>query len=244
VLPRARRSRWREEALAVLLATTGARRLLFALDTVVKAPVLAWHYRRTDPLPAARRWSAALAGAGLLSAPALILAALVLPPVIGEDAAELLFLGAPGGMLAVVAVRSFRTAVHRGGTATRYAAAAVLTVFAGTGPVAAGALSVAVATPGIAVLGSVVPGAWLLAVCGAALARRQGPAGLAVTGMVAGAALTGVLLGLQLTTQVAGLGGPAGVLTALSFAALVPSYLVWSVWSGVRLLRGSTELLA
>ena len=243
VLPRARRACWREEAMAVLLATSGARRLHFALDTVVKVPVLAFHYRRTDPLPPVRRWSAVLAGAGLLSTPVLIVAALALAPVIGEDAAELLFLGAPGGMLAVVAVRSFRSAAHRGGSAGRYAAALVLTVFAGTGPVAAGALSVAVAVPAIALAGSVVPGAWLIVVCGAALARRQGPVALAVAGVLAGAALSGVLLGLQLVTRAPGAGG-VQVLAALSFAVLAPSYLLWSLWSGVRLLRGRTELLA
>lgn len=230
--------------MAVLLATSGARRVHYALDTVLKAPVLAWQYGRLDPLPPVRHRVAALAGAGLLSTPVLIIAAVSLPPVIGEDAAELLFLGAPCGMLPIVAVRSFRGAAHRGGTAARYSAAALLTAFAGTGPVAAGALSVAVAAPSIAVVGSVVPGAWLIAVCGAALLRRSGPAALAVLGMVAGAALTGALLGFQLTMHAPGLGGFFQALTVLSFAALLPSYLMWSLWSGARLLRGSGELLA
>ncbi len=77
-----------------------------------------------------------------------------------------------------------------------------------------------------------------------ALVRRHGPPALAVTGMVAGTALIGVLLGLQLTMLAPGPGGALSALTALSFAALVLSYPVWSLWSGVRLLRGSGELLA
>lgn len=244
ILPPSRRARWREEAMAVLLATAGARRVRFALDTVVKVPVLAWHYRRIDPLPPVRRWSAALAGAGLLSTPVLIVVAVVLAPVIGENTAEFLFLCAPGGMLPVVAVRSFRGAAHHGGTAVRYATAALLTVFAGTGPVAAGALSVALAAPGIALAGSVIPGAWLIAVCATALVRRHGSPSLAVVGTVAGTALIGTLLGLQLTMLAPGLGAPLSALTVLSFAALIPSYLTWSLWSGVRLLRGNGELLA
>jgi hypothetical protein len=244
VLPRPRRARWREEAMAVLLATSGARRLGFTLDTVVKVPVLAWHYHRTDPLPPVGRWPAALAGAGLLSTPVLIVAALSLAPVIGEDAAEFLFLMAPGGMLPLVAVRSFRVAAHRGGTVARYVVALLVTVFAGTGPVAAGALSVLVGVPGIALVGSVVPGGWLICVGASALARRHGPPSLAVVGMVAGAALVGVLLGLQLTMLAAGSAGLLSALTALSLFALVPAYLVWSLWSGTRLLRGSGDLPA
>lgn len=238
VLPRSHRARWREEATAVLLATSGTRRLRYALDTVVKSPVLAWHHRRADPLPPVRRRPAALAGAGLISTPVLIVAALSLAPVIGEDAAELLFLAAPCGMMPLVAVRSFRGAAHRGGTAPRYLAAAALAVFAGTGPVAAGALSVAVGVPGIALAGSFVPGVWLVAVCGTALVARLGPAALAVLGMIAGTALTGVLLGLQLAAQAP----PA--LSVLSFLVLVPTYLSWSLWSGARLLRGRGDLPA
>jgi hypothetical protein len=78
-------------------------------------------------------WACRLAGAGLLSTPVLVLAALTLTPVVGEDTAEFLLLMAPCGLLPAVAVRSFRVAAGRGG-GPRHLLAALVTVFTGTGP--------------------------------------------------------------------------------------------------------------
>lgn len=242
-LPAAHRARWQEEALAVLLHTSGRRRWRFTWDTVVKAPVLAWHLRHTDPGRPSTDWGARLAGAGLLAIPALVLGGLALPALVGEDAAEFVFLLAPAGLLPVVALRSWRSALRRGGGPLRIAAAVVVTVFAGTGPVAAGALSVVTGLPLLALPGSLVPGLWLAGVSGLALARRVGPTALAVIGTVAGAGLTGILLGLQLMM----LGAPQQVTLLLSAFALltfVPGFTVWTVWSGTRLLRGHADLLA
>jgi hypothetical protein len=241
-LPAVHRARWREEALAVLLDTSGPRRWRYAVDTVVKAPVLAWHLRRAGSGRRSTDRGAALAGAGLLAIPVLVLGAVAMPPLVGEDTAELVFLLAPAGMLPVVALRSWRSARRRGGGPLRLAAAVVVTVFAGTGPVAAGALSVATGLSWIAVPGSLVPGLWLAGVGGLALVRRVGPAALAVIAAVAGAGLTGILLSLQLTI----VGAPHAMtlpVSALALLAFVPSFTVWTVWSGTRLLRGHAELL-
>ncbi|MFF0373995.1 hypothetical protein [Actinoplanes missouriensis] len=95
-LPASRRARWREETLAVLAEVHGVRRWWFALDTAVKAPLLA-RQLRTPALPPGR-WLSALTGVALLGASVLMVAAILLPSVIGEDAAELLFLCAPCGL--------------------------------------------------------------------------------------------------------------------------------------------------
>lgn len=239
-LPQPHRARWREEALAVLLAVRGRRRWYYALDTVLKVPLLAWQHRRAEPLGEPARWLTTLAGAGLLSTPVLIVGALAFTPVIGEDAAEFLFLLAPCGMLPAVAARAWRWVAHRGGGPVRHALAVLLTLFAGTGPVAAGALSVALGVPTVALVGSVVPGLWLVVTNGADLRRGRVPAALGGLGATAGVALAGVLLGLQLGLVHPGLSWLALAIGALSFLTLVPSYLAWSVWTGVRLLRGPT----
>lgn len=241
MLPAPHRARWREEALAVLLEARGLRRWHFALDTVLKAPILAWHHRRADPRRAARPPASGWAGAALFGVPVLMIGALALPPVVGEGAAEFLFLIAPCGMLPAVTARSFHDAARRGGGALRYAGAALLSSFAGSGPVAAGALAVATGAPALALAGAAVPGVWLICVNGAALARRQGPAPLTVLGVCAGVGLVGVLSGLQLSLLAP---GPVGAsLSMLSLALLAPTYPAWSVWSGIRLLRGDRELL-
>lgn len=241
-LPAVHRARWQEEALAVLLETRGRRRWRYAWDTVVKAPVLAWHLRQADAGRSSPDWGAALAGAGLLAIPVLVLGALALPPLAGEDAAEFLFLIAPAGLLPLVALRSWRSALRRGGGLPRVAGAVVVTIFAGTGPVAAGALSVATGLSWLALPGSLVPGLWLAAVSGLALIRPVGPAALAVTGIVAGAAVTGVLLGLQL--MILGVSHPVTLLLGMTaMLTLIPSFTLWAAWSGARLLLGHTDLL-
>ena len=225
MLPRSHRARWREEALAVLVAVHGSRRWWFLADTVVKVPLLAWEYRR--PAPGSLR--SKLAGALLVGMSTLGVAAVPLAPVVGEATAEFLFLLTPCGMVGVVALHSFR----RGGVLRPL----VVTLFAGTWPITGGLLSVAADLPLIAVVSAAVPGAWLATVSAVALARRSGPAPLAVLGLASGAGLFGVLTGVQLVTHVAAVRGPASLLTALSLVLLVPAYLGWSWWTGIRLLR-------
>jgi hypothetical protein len=240
VLPAAHRARWREEALAVLLEVRGARRWRYTMDTIVKVPVLAWHHRRRPSPGEPPRWVAAVSGAGLLGMPVLILGAFGLGSLISEDTAEFLLIVAPAGMLPVVAARSLRSAASRGGGLLRYTAAVVLAVFAGTGPVAAGLLSVATELPVIAIAGSVVPGAWLTTVCVTALLRRAGPEALAWIGAAAGMSLVGLLLGVQLLRFESMI---ATVLSVVSLLAFVPSFAAWSLWAGVRLVAGRSELL-
>ncbi|MEV0329586.1 hypothetical protein AB0H63_24530 [Micromonospora echinospora] len=235
-LPAPHRARWREEALAVLLAVRGGRRWRYAVDTVVKVPLLAWQYGRTELSGGPARWPSTVAGAGLLGTPLLLVGAVAATPVIGEEAAEFFFLLAPCGMLPAVAVWAWRWATGRGGGAVRYVPAALLTVFAGTGPIAAGALSVAVDLPVVALVGSVVPGGWLIATNLTALRHGRQPVALSALGVTAGAALIGLLSGLQLSILSAGTSGLASALGALSFLLLVPTYPAWSVWAGIRLL--------
>ncbi|WP_229071012.1 hypothetical protein [Actinoplanes sp. DH11] len=237
-LPAAHRARWREEALAVLADVPGARRWWYALDTVLKVPLLAHQFR--TPVAPPRRWLSALTGAALIGTSVLLVAAVLAPPLIGEGAAEFLFLLAPCGLLGVVAVRSFWTAKSYGGGLLPYLIAAFLTVFAGTGPVAAGALSVATDTAAVAMIGAVIPGLWLILISGAALLRHTSPPALAVTGMLCGAGLLAALIGLQLVTHVPALRGPGSALTAMSVMLLVPAWPVWSLWTGVRLIRADT----
>jgi hypothetical protein len=241
LLPRQHRERWREESLAVLLAVDGARRWRYALDTIIKAPVLAGQHRRTGPDTGPGAWVAAVAAAGLLSIPVLLLAGLVRTPWLGEDAGEFLFLVAACGMLPTVAVHSWRSARRRGGGPVRYAVALLVTVFAGTGPIAAGALSVATGTPAVAFVGSLLPGAWLAVACGSALHDRRGPVALAVLGGIAGVALTGVLFGLQLWMHAPGAAGAA--ISLLGVLVLVPTYLAWSTWTAMRILLGERDVL-
>ena len=244
ILPPAHRARWREEAAALLSEVYGARRWRYTLDTVLKAPVLAWCHRVAEPpAPEPGRAVAALTGAALIVAPLLAVAALVLAPVLGEDAAEFLFLISPCGLLGFIAVRTFRRARHHGGGPGRYTAAALVSVFAGTGPVASGALSVALDAPAVAIAGAVVPGAWLATVSVTALARQHRPHALSLLGLAAGAGLVGVLAGVQLVSHVPAARTAASLATALSTVLLIPSYLAWSMWTGVRLLRGRARQL-
>ncbi|MEU4559401.1 hypothetical protein AB0F72_13530 [Actinoplanes sp. NPDC023936] len=235
MLPAGRRARWREESLALLAEVHGVRRWWFALDTVVKAPVLAGQFR--VPVAPPGRWVSVLTGAALIGGSLAVVLAVLLPPAVPEDAAEFLFLLAPCGLAGVVAARSIATARAYGGGLLPYLMAALTIVFAGTGPVAAGLLSVVTGTAAVAVLGAVVPGAWLIGVSAGALRRRTSPAGLAVSGLLAGAGLLGVLVGLQLVTHVPAIRQPASALTAVSVFVLVPAWMVWSLWTGGRLIR-------
>ncbi|MEU4419590.1 hypothetical protein AB0F81_03125 [Actinoplanes sp. NPDC024001] len=231
ILPPAHRPRWREEALALLAEVRGVRRWWFALDTVVKVPVLARQFR--EPVPPPGRWLSVLTGLGLLGASGAIALAVLAPAGLPEDAAEFLFLMAPCAMVGVVAVRSFWTARSYGGGPLAYLIALLISVFAGTGPVAAGALSVATGFHAIAVAGAFLPGLWLITVSGAALLRRTSPPALALMGVLCGIGLLGVLLGLQLW--------PASPLNGLSVILLVPAWTVWSVWTAARLIRARPQ---
>jgi hypothetical protein len=265
VLPPRQRARWREEASAVLMEVSGARRWWYTVDTVVKVPVLAWHYRRgrADRLPVAGRRIAAVVGAALLAS-ALMMAAdlLALPPlrasgVIGFDlyvetsrALPVLSLLDPsvrllmlGGLFALVAARSFRMAQRPGG-GLQYAdsGALLVTALVIAGTVGAWPLSIELDAPAVAVAGSALPGAWLVVTCASALRRRTGPRPLALAGIVAGVTLTAVLVALPLRLLLPGSPALPVLVGHLSLLA-VPAYLVWSGWTGVRLLLGRPDLL-
>jgi hypothetical protein len=148
-----------------------------------------------------------------------------------------------GGLFALVATRSFRFGQRRGG-GLRYAdsGAVLITVFVGAGPVVTWPLSIVLNLPVVALVGSVLPGAWLAAVCAMALRRRTGPRLLAVVGTVAGLALIGVLGTMPLGQVMPGQ-PPALLVGGLSLVVAVPTYLIWSGWAGVRLLLGRRDLL-
>lgn len=91
-------------------------------------------------------------------------------------------------------------------------------------------------------IGGLVPGAWLAAVSAAALARRRGPVALAAIGVLTGIALAGLLAGVQLSMTAPG--AVARTLTVASLTVFAAGCPVWTTWSGIRLLRGRSELPA
>ena len=240
-LPSARRARWREESLAVLAEVHGWRRWWFAADTVVKVPLLAVQLRETVPAP--RRWLSVLVGCALIGSSALAVASVTLASVIGEDFAEFLFLLAPCGLLGVVLVRSVRTARSFGGGPLPYLLALLITVFAGTGPVASGALSVATGVSAFALLGAALPGLWLILVNVSALRQGVSPPWLAVVGMVAGAALAGTLFAVQLMSHVPAAQPVASAMSGLFLVHLVPTWALWSTWTGLRLIGARQRMV-
>jgi hypothetical protein len=251
VLPRRHRARWREEASAVLMGVSGVRRLWYTVDTVLKVPILARHHRRgqADGLPG--RGISAVVGAALLASALALLSPFhsgvprMLPGgavlAVWEPFAYLLVMG---GLFALVAIRSFQFARRRGG-GLQYAdsGAVLITLFAGTGPVVASPLSIALNLPVVALVGSVLPGVWLAAICAMALRRRTGPWPLAVVGTIAGLALIGVLGSLPLGQVLPGHQPLALLVGQLSSAVAAPTYLIWSGWAGIRLLLGRQDLL-
>jgi hypothetical protein len=149
-----------------------------------------------------------------------------------------------GGLVALVAARSFRFARRRGrGLQYAHSGAVLITVFAGTGPVVAWLLSIAFNLPVVALVGSVLPGVWLTVVCTMALRRRTGPWPLAVVGTIAGLALIGVLGSLPLREVMPGHQPLAQLVGHLSLVVAAPTYLIWCGWAGVRLLLGRQDLL-
>jgi hypothetical protein len=257
VLPRRHRARWREEAAAVLMEVSGARRLWYTLDTVVKVPVLARQHRRGQPegLPVTSRWISAVAGAALLaSALAAVLPLLTVESTVestvppGSRAVPVLdplgYLQVMGGLVALVAIRSF-TAARRPGGGLRYAdsVAVLITVFVGAGPLVAWLLSTGLNLPIVALVGNVLPGLWLAGVCSLAVRRRIGPWPPAVVGTVAGLALMGALGAAPLWRMTSELQSVALLIGHTSLLVAAPTYLIWSAWAGVRLLLGRQDLL-
>ncbi|MGK5522130.1 hypothetical protein ACSNN9_22620 [Micromonospora sp. URMC 107] len=253
LLPRGGRARWREEALAVLLDAPPPLRYRYAVDTLVKLPVLAWQQRlAARPADPPLSWPvSACAGAGLLAVPVVMVAALALTPVLGEETAEFLFLVSPCGMLPAVAASCFHRARRRGGGARHHLLAALVALFAGTGPMAAGALGVGIGAAGagdqlagtVALVAGLAPGGWLLHHGVGALLRGHGPTALGALGAAAGTGLLGVPVGLHLGMAAPGLGWLSLLVSVLALLVLVPSFVGWSVWAGVRLLAGRSEPL-
>jgi hypothetical protein len=252
VLPRRHRARWREEAAAVLVEVSGARRFRYTVDTVVKVPLVAWQHRRSeDVVSVPARVMSAVVGAALLAGAVVVFAPILsgvlrLPPGglvlgVGDPMGYLLLFG---GLSALVAARSFRSARRYGG-GLRYAdsGAVLITVFVGIGPVIARPLSTGLDLPVVALVGHLLPGAWLAAISVSALRRRMGPWPLAVVGTVAGLALIGVLGVVPLTQPLSGQEQLELLVGRLSLLVAAPTYLVWSCWAGLRLLLGRQDLL-
>jgi hypothetical protein len=260
VLPQRHRARWREEASAVLVEVTGMRRVWYTLDTVLKVPILARQHRRgrTSGLPgreisAVDRAVSALVGAALLVGVLAFLAPVLAggPRIPLGEPLPVLAVSDPrayplvmGGLFALVTARSFRSARRHGG-GLRYAdsGALLITVFVGAGPLVAWPLTIAFNLPVMALVASVLPGAWLAAICAMALRSRTGPWPLAVVGVIAGLALIGALGSEPLGHVTPGQRPLAVLVGGLSTAVAVPAYVLWSGWSGVRLLLGRPDLL-
>jgi hypothetical protein len=251
VLPRRHRARWREEASAVLMGVSGVRRWWYTLDTVVKVPILARQHRREHPDSLPGRAVSAVVGAALLaSTVAVLLPVLTAKPHVIPGSRVVLALDAlgyllvMGGLVVLVATRSFRFTQRRG-AALRYAdsGAVLITVFVGAGPVVAWPLSIVLDLPAVALVGNVLPGVWLAAVCAMALRRRTGPWPLAVVGAIAGLALMGVLGALPLGRAMPGHQPLVLLIGHVSLLVAAPAYLIWSGWAGVRLLLGRRDLL-
>lgn len=246
LLPPAARARWQEESLAILLDAPAARRRRYVVDTFAKLPVLAWQQWR-GPAAGGHPTLATVAGISLLAGTAVMVGTVLFGSAIGEDAAEFLLLVATCTLAPAVALRAVTWAARAGGGVRRYAAASLLTALAGTGPVGPGLLgtaAVAVLPTGgaaVALTAAAVPGGWLLHTSLAGLRRRRGPRSLALLGAVAGAGLIGLLVGVQLFNFAVPAWLPT-VLSGFGFLAFLPSYLCWSIWAGLRLLTGRSDL--
>lgn len=235
LLPPAHQQRWQEEALAVLLDVPGRRRWRYAADTLLKLPWLAWQRwwaaRRASGSPDRPVW-AAVAGLGILACPATMGLALVSAGVIGEDSAEFFVLVACCGLAPAVALRAFDRAARAGGGFLRLAGAALVTVYAGTGPIATGLTVTTVGTlatggrPGQLpmFLFTLAPGLWLLHTGATGLLHRRGPTGLAALGVLAGVGLLA-------------LAWPPG------FVLFLPAFFCWTAWAGTRLIVASSDVL-
>ncbi|GAB7036429.1 MULTISPECIES: hypothetical protein [Catenuloplanes] len=246
LLPPGHRDRWREETLGLLADVRGARRWWYAADVLVKLPALRRSLSgRPSLLPV-------LAGLAMLGTTALIVGTPALATVIGEDNAEALFLVAPLGLAPAVAMRASTAGGGRLRTGLTVAAcgfgapiAAVLIALASIAGPPTGVAATPTGTAGpltgalvaAAVLCATAPAGWLIATSVTDLRARRAPAALCAAGLLAGAALTLMLFCFGVSLTRGGLPSSLQSLAILSVAVLLPAYLVWSVWTGLRLLR-------
>jgi hypothetical protein len=233
-LPASYRRRWLEETSAVLYDVHGWRRWRYAVDTALKAPLLAREYRRGPLLPPRRL--TAFAGAALVATPVLVVGSVYFGGMVGLELARvevvLLMLLAP---VPTVAVRSFHIATRRGG-GVRYAGAAALTAAVVIGPI--GTFNAALTQKGNwTVVGAAVLGAWLVWINVGILRRRTGAADQATLGVIAG----GSILLLSATSLVT-LGMLWGF-AILGIAAAAATLGLWCVMAGLRMLVGRADLM-
>lgn len=238
LLPAHHRARWREESLALLLDVQGRRRWWYTADILLKLPVLAWHSHRG---PGAGRppAGAVLAGVGLLLSALAVVGALALPTVLGEDAAEGLFVLAPFALAPFITREAIRS--RCGPLAT-----AGLIVFAAFGPLtalgvlAAGRLAPAGLQPVVIIIGYCAiagPAGWLATTSWLALRRRERPVLMHVCGLVAGGAF-GIGI-VALIWQMLSQGSPPVLVPALMMLSLLTflaTFPMWTVWAGIRLI--------
>jgi hypothetical protein len=233
-LPAPYRRRWLEETLAVLYDVYGWRRWWYAVDTALKAPLLAREYQRASAV--APRRLTDLAGATLVATPCLIVGGIFFGGMVGLDLLRVhvivLMLLAP---LPAVAVRSFAIATRRGG-GVRYAGAAALTVMVAVGPI--GTFRAAVEEKGDwTVLGAALLGGWLVWVNAVIVRRRTGAADQAVLGVIAGAAITLLAAGSVVTD------GMLWGFVIFGIVTTIPVLATWCVMAGLRLLFGRNDLM-
>lgn len=233
-LPAPYRRRWFEETLAVLYDVHGSRRWRYAVDTALKAPLLAREYQRAPLLPP--RWLTAFAGATLVATPILVVGGVYFGGMVGLDLARvdviMLMLLAP---LPAVAVRSFLIATRRGG-GVRYAGAAALTAVVAVGPI--GTFRAAVEEKGDwTVLGAALLGGWLIWVNVAILRRRTGAADQAVLGVIAGVAIV-LLAGAAAVTE-----GMLWGFVLFGILMTIPVLALWCLMAGLRMLVGRPDLI-
>ncbi|MDR7275184.1 hypothetical protein [Catenuloplanes atrovinosus] len=231
LLPPGHRDRWREETLGLLADVHGTRRWRYAADVLIKLPAL----RRS--LTGRPRLLPVLGGAAMLLTTVLVAGAPILAPVIGEDNAEALFLVGPLGIAPAVALRAaagdggpLRTALTVAVCGFGALLAAILVALASLDGPFTGVLVFA------AVLSALGPAGWLITTSVADLRGGHAPAGLGAAGLLAGAALAVMLICFGVGLSRGGLPPSMQGLSVLGIAVLVPSYLVWSVWTGFRLL--------
>ena len=219
---------------AVLYDVHGWRRWRYAVDTALKAPLLAREYQRAPMLPP--RWITAFAGATLVATPILVVGGVYFGGLVGANLVRthviVLMLLAP---LPVVAVRSFLIATRRGG-GVRYVGAAALTAMVVVGPI--GTFRAALEEKGDwTVLGAAILGGWLIWVNIAILRRRTGAADQAVLGVIAGVAIALLAVAAVVTE------GMLWGFVLFGIMATIPVLATWCVMAGLRMLVGRTDLV-
>lgn len=236
LLPTAHRARWREESLALLMEVDDRRRRRYTADILLKLPLLAWQAHR-GPGAGWPRPGAVLAGAGLLFAALIVVSAMTLTAVLGEDNAEGLLVLAPFALAPFITRQAIRSRCGRFTTA-------VVIIFGAFGPLVAvvvlatGRLAPPALQPVITFLGYSVttgPAVWLAVTSWLAVRRREQPVPMHVVGLVAGTAF-GVLI-VALIIQILSSGSPPALVLAVMVLALfvfLATFLLWAVWAGLR----------